>query len=33
MEKGFPKRAGDASVYSYIFKSFDKKPINREDYI
>ena len=31
--KGFPKRAGDASVYSYLFWSFNKKPINKKDYI
>jgi len=33
MEKWYPKRAWDASIYSYVFKSFEKKPIKRENYI
>lgn len=33
LDKWFPKKAWDASVYSYMFKSFDKVPTNQDDYI
>ena len=33
MEQWYPKRAGDASVYSYMFRSFKNKPTTREDYV
>lgn len=32
MKEGFPKRAGDASVYSYMFRD-PRSPAKREDYI
>ena len=32
MQAGYPKRAGDASVYSYMFRD-PKHPAKREDYI
>jgi hypothetical protein len=33
MEKWFPKRAWDSSVYSYVFRDFSRKPIKKDDYI
>lgn len=33
MNEGFPKRAWDASIYAFMFKSFMRKPIDRECYI
>lgn len=33
MDQWYPKRAGDASVYSYMFRGFEKKPIKQENYI
>lgn len=33
IEQWYPKRAWDASVYSYMFKSFENKQIQRDDYI
>lgn len=33
IEQWYPKRAWDASVYSYMFRSFENKQIQRDDYI
>ena len=33
MEQWYPKRAWDVSVYSYMFRWFDKKSISNNDYI